>query len=156
MKKAIFLLILFVGTVTMAKGQVFVGGTAGIGISDVFSMEMKPMVGYQFNERWAIGTGIGMGILDKDIAGIVDPFLRFNCWNNGKVHFDLKAKNEMWFGNFSAMKVGIVPSFRVKLSDKLQLAGDVGLLGGQLSDEDWTPVILFTGGTVELNVIYSF
>lgn len=156
MRKYLFLLTMLAGMATTAKSQVFVGGTGGIGISDVFSMELKPMVGYQFNDRWAIGAGVGMGLLDREISGILDPFVRFNCWNNGKVHFDLKARSEIWFGDISAMKVGIVPSLRVKLNDKWQLAGDIGLVGAQYANEDWTPAILVTGGNVELTVVYSF
>lgn len=46
---------------TTAQAQVFLGGTGRIGYTnDVFVLGIVPEVGYEINEKWAVGAGLGM------------------------------------------------------------------------------------------------
>lgn len=157
MKKMIVTLLLMVGAGVPSMARVFVGGTGGVGyVNDAFRWVMKPGVGYEFNERWAIGTTLGFSLADSEIAGVADPFVRFNCWNNGKFFIDAKAHAEMIFrSELGGAAVGVSPSVRYEFSPRWQVAASVGLLGAQYDGYDWSPAFMVTGST-ELGIIYRF
>ena len=144
-----------------ASAQWFVSGSAGIGyLNDEFQLLMKSSAGYEFNERWAAGLGVGVGVYGEDgnVGAIFDPFVRFNCWNNSKFFVDAKAETEVWFGNGGTCyaNIGFVPSLRYAINNHWQVAGDVGLIGAQYIDDCWCPAFGFTSASVKMSVIYRF
>ncbi len=156
MKKLIMILTLVCSV--NASAQWYVSGTAGIGyLSDRFQMDIRPSVGYEINDRWAAGFGLGMGVQSSDGFGVFDPFVRFNCWNNGKLFVDAKAEAKVFVsGEWNAANIGIVPSLRYAINDHWQVSGDFGLFGVQDNDGDWSPAFGVTATNAEFSVIYKF
>ena len=157
MKKMIMALLLTMGVSLPSIARIFVGGTGGVGnVNNAFCWVMKPGVGYEFNERWAVGTMLGFSLIDSEIAGVADPFVRLNCWNNGKFFFDVKAHAELLFqSEVGAAAIGVAPSLRYQFSPHWQVAASVGLLGTQYDEGEWLPTFMVTGST-ELGIIYRF
>ncbi len=142
-----------------ASAQWFVSGTAGLGyLSDEFQLVLKPGAGYEINDRWAVGLGLGLGVFDNTAYGNIVPYGRFNCWNNSKLFVDVKAEADMWVGGggLGLMELGFVPSLRYSFNDKWQVSGDFGLIGTQRIDGSWSPAFGFTSASVELAAIYKF
>jgi len=156
MKKLMMILALI--TSMNASAQWFVSGSAGVGyLDDDFQFHLRPSAGYEFNDRWAAGFGLGMGVKNSDLYGIFDPFVRFNCWNNGKFFFDVKGEAKvMASSDWNAANIGVVPSMRIAINENWQVAGDFGLFGVQDMDGDWNPAFGVTSTSVEVSAIYRF
>ena len=118
MKKIVMMMLVLASVSVKVNAQWFVGGTGGVGyFGNHFSLELAPMGGYEFNDRWAVGLGLGFGVAAGDVSGsfgIIDPYVRFNCWNNGKLFVDVNAEADMRI-NDSALTaaVGLMPSLRL-------------------------------------------
>ena len=128
------------------KGAFFVGGTAEIGYSGTFNLAIEPIFGYEFNDRVAIGTGIGpvyseaKGI--SDVVGVVEPFVRLCAWHNDIVFIDFKVTAGVGFNNeLILVQTGVRPSLRVRLNEHWEVSADLGLFGAQCVYGDWTPVV---------------
>lgn len=157
MKRLFLLFSLVAGLSTACRAQLYVEGTGGIGYNEYFRFMAKPGVGYQISDRWALGVGVGLGFFDANAFGVVDPYLRFNCWNNGRIYVDAKARGEMWFRRgLDVASVGIQPSLRYRVNPHWQVSAGVGLIGANYNGVDWDPVVLFTGTDAELGFIYAF
>ena len=160
MKKKFLVLLLVAGFSTNAAAQFFVGGTGGVGyLNDAFRMAVKPMAGYEFDDRWAVGTTLGFSLVThngSEVFGVADPFVRFTCWNNSKLFVDLVAHSEMLFqSELYTANVGISPALRYSISSHWQLTGQAGIVGAQYDGADWYPAFGFTAST-EVGVIYRF
>lgn len=165
MKKIIMMLLVLASMSVKVNAQWYVAGTAGIGyIDDSFQMILKPSVGYEIDNRWAVGIGVGVGVANGWGYGIIDPYVRFNCWNNEKIFIDVKGKSELWLGHGNGIaNIGFVPSLRYVINDNWQIAGDFGLFGVQNFNDSWHPAFGITAATsghahmpVELTAIYKF
>ena len=161
MKKIVMMMLVLASMSVKVNAQWFVGGTGGIGyFGDHFGLELAPQAGYEFNNRWAAGLGVGFGVSfgedDNAGYGILDPFVRFNCWNNSKLFIDLKAEADMRLRSNMITTVGFVPSLRYAFNDHWQLAVDAGLVGVRIYNDNCDPYFGFTGRDVTLNLIYKF
>ena len=158
MKKILLVMLVLAGFCVKANAQFFVSGTAGFQYrNEVFSMKLLPGVGYEISDRWAIGTGFGLSVFDKNTRGIVNPYVRFNCWNNDQVFLDVKATSELTFGDYyTTAFVGLKPSLRYAVNNHLQLSADFGAFGVDINDGDASPAIGLTLSGIDLTVIYRF
>ena len=157
MKKIFLLMLVLTGFCSNASAQFFVTGTAGLGYrNESFSMTLLPGCGYEFNDRWAVGTGLGLFLADEEARGVVNPYVRFNCWNNSRLFFDLKATSEIVFGDGTNTFVGLRPSMRYAFSDHLQLSADVGLLGLDIDNGATSAAVGFATSGIDVSVIYKF
>ena len=158
MKKYIACLFCLIASFTKANAQLFVGGTFGAEYRyEVFNLKIKPSVGYEFNDRWAVGLGLGMAVVEKEVLGLVNPYVRFNCWNNNKFFIDAKASAEIGFKNeYSQTLVGLMPSMRYAINDNWQFVADVGVFGVDIIDGEVKPAIGLTVANVELTIVYKF
>ena len=141
-----------------ASAQWFVGGGANFGyFKDNFQFSLHPQGGYEFNDRWAVGLGLGFTVVSSDIFGYVEPFVRFNCWNNEKVFIDLKARTEFLFNHgLAGGQMGISPSLRYKINDHWQVYGDVGLFGAEYLGDEWRPALGVGSIGIDAGVIFKF
>ena len=157
MKKVMLMLLLFAGFSSNAAAQFFVGGTGGVGyLNDAFRLAVKPMAGYEFNDRWAVGTSLGLSLADSEVAGVANPFVRFTCWDNGRLYIDAMAHSDMIFqSELLGANIGISPALRYSFGSHWQIMGEVGLIGAQYDGLDWYPAFAFTAST-EVGVIYRF
>lgn len=155
MKRIVFVITLLV-CVVCANAQVFVGGSGGVSYSnDVFSLALRPMAGYEFNDRFALGAEAGYTLVDDASYFQVEPFVRFNCWNNSRVFLDVKAKGIIDLSDDDTVyEVGIVPSVRYRLSNRWDVSADLGILGYDSEYEN----IVFAAKTTNvcLSFIYRF
>ena len=163
MKKIVMMLLVLASMSVKVNAQWFVGGTGGVGyFGDHFGLEVAPMAGYEFNDRWAVGLGVGAGFGchngDSWGYGIINPYGRFNCWNNEKLFIDVKGMVDARIrdNGGSVTSVGFVPSLRFAINEKWQMSADLGLVGVQIGNDDVDPVFGFTGTSVGLSVIYKF
>lgn len=163
MKKTfIFILLTFVSFVTSAQGTWLVGGSAGIGYVDNFTFAFEPQFGYEFNDRFAIGSGIGLTLVDDedytDVVGVAEPFLRFCVWHNDRVFLDLKATAGFGFTDELLLcQVGIRPSLRFRINEHWDMSADLGLLGAQYSYSDgWRPAFGISAVSAGLWFAYRF
>lgn len=104
MKKIIlFFALLLTVYVSSAQKTWFVGGTAGIGYVNEFTFSIEPQFGYEFTERWAIGSGVGL-VLNSSMGetfvfGVAEPYVRFCAWHNDRIFIDFKATAGLAFDN---------------------------------------------------------
>ena len=111
MKKIVMMMLVLASMSVKVNAQWFVSGNAGIGyLADRFQMKLLPAAGYEFNDRWAVGFGLGMGVQRDYVFGIVAPYVRFNCWNNGKLFVDVKANGPFYNGKIETEDGVINPS----------------------------------------------
>lgn len=154
------LLIMLLGICNTSKAQWFTGGTVGFGYTeDRFYASIIPQLGYEFNDKWAFGAGLG-GLYDDDYSSTIlttQIYARRNVWNNNQFFFDIKGVTNFWFSDHQELaELGLSPSFRFKSSDKIQFAANVGLLGIQLSEGEIYPAIGFRASGTSLEIIYKF
>lgn len=158
MKKIILTLLILLSISTGTRAQWFVTGSANIGyLKNNFQLAIKPGVGYEITDKWAVGLSAGMNMISSDVYADIEPYVRYNCWNNDKFFFDIKAKSDIIFDSYlESAQIGLSPSIRYKINKHWQVFGDVGLLGADYFDGDWSFAI--GTGTIGINtgVIYKF
>lgn len=160
MKKVLTLL--FVLCAMSAKAQVFVGGTGAIGYErETFQLGLIPEIGYEFNEKWAAGAGLGFTLLANDgnstVIGNIEPFVRYTVWQSDRLAFDVKGLADMEFNHgLCGADLGLRPSFRFFLNKNWDFNADFGLFGARYDGNDWKPAFFVTGLSVKLGVAYKF
>lgn len=91
--------------------------------------------------------------------GVLSPYLRYTFWNNDKVSIDGKVKGGMLFHESELVnaEAGISPSIRVKLTPKLELTADLGIIGTQMIKEgEWKPAFGIITSGIEVAFLYNF
>ena len=140
----------------------FLGGTGTIGYNDALNFALEPEVGYEFTDRWAIGTGIGVSVAYGGgvavVAGIVEPFVRLCAWHNDLVFIDFKATAGIGFTDVLQLcQVGVRPSLRFRISEHCDIAADIGLFGAQYTIlAGWKPALGVTPSSAGIWVAYRF
>ncbi len=136
MKKILTAIVLMVCAISV-KAQVYVGGSAGLWYdhdAKTTSFSLLPEVGYKFNEKWNLGTEIGIDL--KGNSGststtfIFTPYSRYTFAKAGKVNFFCDGTLELAVskGN-TGFGIGLKPGLSVEITDKLDFIGHVGFLG---------------------------
>lgn len=163
MKKSFILVLFLLATfITSAQKTWFVGGTASIGYVNNFTFALEPQFGYEFTDRWAIGTGIGLTLSSDEyytsVVGIAEPFVRFCAWHNERVFIDLKATAGFGFTDeLDLCQIGIRPSLRFRINDHWDMAADLGLLGAQyIYSDGWRPAFGISAVSASLWFAYRF
>jgi long-subunit fatty acid transport protein len=147
MKKKIVLLLFVVCATMSVSAQVYVGGTAGLWRNNkddlgltVFSV--APEVGYNLDEKWAIGAELGYGYAkvqsQKFNANVLhfSPYARYTCYEAGIVRLFLdgglgiaSVKVNGVSDRENGFEIGVKPGVAIKLTDKFSLIAKVGFLG---------------------------
>ncbi len=142
MKKVILsFLVAFVAIAANAQ-NLYVGGSLSIlhdDKSDVTQFGIAPEIGYNFNEKWAIGGEISyVHMKNDDLKGnafSIAPYVRFSFYENdlirlfidGQVGFSTSkvdgADSENGFG------IGFKPGIAFRLSDNFSAIAKYGFLG---------------------------
>ena len=162
MKKFLLpLLLLFAVSTVQGQKTWFVGGTAEISYVDQFAFGFEPQFGYEFTDRWAVGSGIGLALASNGyttICGVAEPFVRFCAWHNELVYIDLKATAALGFDDILEIcQIGIRPSLRFRINDHWDIAADIGMFGAQYTDwNGWTPAFGISAASAGLWVAYRF
>lgn len=145
MSRKLFVLILtsFLCVSAFSQKRLFLGGTANISYQTNFQFAIEPVIGYEFTDRWAIGSGIGVALVANsggvETMGLAEPFVRFTAWHNELFFFDLKATAGFGFKKELLLaQIGIRPSFRFRINEHWDMSADVGLFGVTYDDK-WRP-----------------
>lgn len=157
------ILVLFVVLCAMsAQAQVFLGGTGRIGYAnETFALGVVPEIGYEINDKWAVGAALGMSLVaaggECEVAGVAEPFVRFTPWQNKRIAFDIKAMGEMVFqSEMIGAEVGLRPSLRFFINKHLDATVDFGLIGATYSDYEWRAAFLVNAMSTQLGIAYKF
>ena len=141
MKKIVIFLFVAMAALSV-KAQVYVGGTVGLWHNDdldATSFALEPEVGYNLNEKWAVG-GVLTFVHSKADYGKYNafglaPYARYSYYENKVVRLfvdggfgfsTLKAKGTDAVNGF---EIGFKPGIAVKLNDKFSLIAKCGFLG---------------------------
>lgn len=152
MKKIILFLVVVLASLSVHSEKRFcLGWTGTIQYSDNFGFTMEPTIGIEFNDRWALGTGVGGGMsrVGEENIGffLVEPYLRGTVWHNELLFIDLKADAGWgWAPSMIDKKLlmfqgGVIPSLRFRLSEHWDFSADVGMFGIRKSNEETKPLI---------------
>lgn len=143
MKKVILsILVAFVAVAASAQ-NLYVGGSLNIlhdDKSDVTQFSIAPEIGYNFNEKWAVGGEISYTHMkfDNDVKGnafSIAPYARFTFYQNdllrlfidGQVGFSTsKVEDEDSENGFA---IGLKPGIAFRLSDNFSAIAKYGFLG---------------------------
>ena len=156
MKKLFLLVVAAVMTLT-ASAQVYLGGEMNFwrdwedGANNT-TFQLAPEIGYNLDEKLAIGTTIGyaysyLGNADTKINAItIAPYVRYtwlkldnvNLFLDGGFGFGTyKAKIDGHSGDAqNAWEIGLKPGVSVNLTDKLSFIAHVGFFGYRTSDNE--------------------
>ena len=141
------------------NAQVYLGGSLGfgawssqknVGDRSETSFSILPEIGYNINDKWAIGTVIGY-VSDKmwgvdvlnnaksESAFTFNPYARYTFLKAGKVNLfidggvDFTSASKM---DATAFGVGVKPGLAVNLTDKLSFVSHIGFLGYAVQNPD--------------------
>jgi hypothetical protein len=164
MKKSLLIALLLCATfMSKAQNGWFFGGSAGLGYRGYFIASGEAWVGYEFNDRIALGSGLGAVICaGRDnyfaITGIAEPFVRACVWHNESIFVDLYALGGFEFTDeLKLCQVGLRPSLRFRVSENVDMAVDLIVLGAQYSPEyGWSPSFSFSSLNGGFRLAYHF
>lgn len=152
--KKIFAVALVAMMTMTANAQVYVGGTVGLKSmscdgTSATSFTINPELGYNLNDSWAIGVGVGYstnniaydkdggfaGKLDKNVNTFaVSPYVRYTFAKLDKVNFF--ADGIVSYANtgnsdvkVNAFGVGIQPGVAINLNEKVSFVAKLGQIG---------------------------
>jgi len=146
-----------------AQGNWFFGGSASLGFRGYFIASGEAWVGYEFNDRVAIGSGLGAVICAGrdgffEVTGIAEPFIRACVWHNETIFLDLYALGGFEFTDeLKLCQVGVRPSLRFRVSENVDMAVDLVVLGAQYSPQlGWSPSFSFSSLNGGFRLAYHF
>ena len=181
MMKKIFMTMVAAMVAMTMNAQVYVGGSVGFGSAKLGSgdsestYKIAPEVGYNLNDQWAVGVGIGyqkgtcnFGHLDfnpgKTEVFVVNPYVRYTFLESDIVK--LFMDGELGFASYkdagSAFQVGVCPGIALKASEKISLVAHIGFAGFETyspkGDGDSSNAfgINFDNSNIMLGVYYNF
>lgn len=130
-----------------ASAQTYVGGSLGFTSTDVKGEEksvtqiaIAPEVGYNLNEKWALGIAVGYSYTKQESSLnmiSVAPYARYTVAKAGK--FSFYVDGEFAFASakpeegdsFTGWSLGLKPGVRFAITDKISATASLGFLGYQ-------------------------
>ncbi len=144
MKKALLVVAVLMAAVAVKAQNVYVGGSFSLwrnSTENYSNFTVAPEVGYNFSEKWAIGTELAYshdynsGLTVNSFA--IAPYVRWSYYENGAVRLFLDGTATVGFNKVKDVEtlkygqVGFRPGIAVKLSDKFSFVAKYGFLGYQ-------------------------
>lgn len=147
MKKIVVFLFVVMAALT-AKSQVYVGGSISLWHNDdddATTFTLKPEVGYELTEQWAIGAELLLSHSKEKLAGHDEklkwtgfafaPYARYTFFENKilRAFIDgcIGVSTHKYKGGDSTtgFELGVKPGLAVKLTDHFSLIAKYGFLG---------------------------
>lgn len=164
MKKIVVILFavlcLFTGGVKADAQTWFTGGEFTAVYGGVFSYKVKPMVGYEFNDKIAVQANLGVsgahGAVNQTnfIAG---AYFRYTPWHNDVLFVDLKLRTEVLTSRgYLGADLGIVPELRFRCNPHWDVFAAVGSLGARYDGGAWSPFVGIISNNTIVGFIYRF
>ena len=168
MKRFLLLVVVVLSTLT-ASAQFYVGGSVGLWRDtsiDRTEFEIAPGLGYEFNEKWAVGGEIGYALLSGVYNKFeIAPYARFSYYHNNLVKLFLDmgfgvSANKLKHADCEAgFQIGVQPGLAVMLNKHFSILAKVGFLG---YDDEYTDMkssgfgFFLKGGNLSFGVEYTF
>lgn len=143
----------------------YVGGalTADYSYGYNFHCSASVLGGYEFNDRWALGGGIGLGIYPFGASQLA-LYARWTPWHNDVLFLDVKLQSEGFFGRgftFYGLDAGLVGSLRFRVGDHIDIFADLANLGAQFSSAATNgakvkPMIGIVSDSARMGLLYRF
>lgn len=142
--KKLFLSMVMAVMAISASAQIYVGGGIGIGNSkvdvdgaeSVTTYKLVPEIGYNINDKWAVGIAFGWQGANKggEKAAFVNPYARYtflhtkfiDLFVDGGLGYEHQYGGEKDTDIFA---IGFKPGLAVNLNEKLSFVTHVGFLG---------------------------
>ncbi|MCD8236134.1 MAG: porin family protein [Prevotellaceae bacterium] len=168
----------------VSNAQVWVGGSLGFDYTDVkdagsvTSVSFAPEVGYNLNDKWAIGISIEEqyvnvspehGSSDNGNNFAIAPFARYTFANSGKVSFfvdggvifgSTEFNTSNGFQKFNDSEsywgIGIRPGVKIGLTDRLSLVTKLGYFGYQHMEDINEFGFGIDNNSISFGAIFSF
>jgi len=117
-------------TVDAADKGWWIGGQISYWYNDgVNTYAITPEVGYDFNNRWAIGASVGLVGLDDIRVFEFAPYARWKFYRTGCLTLFLDGGIGAVFGDMEGFKVGFQPGLSVKINKHFSFLTHIGFLG---------------------------
>lgn len=146
MKKIIAFAVMAVMSIGAFAQNWYAGGSVALwrDVTDnKTTFRIVPEVGYNFNERWAVGSDIGYEHLYDDgiktDVFVIDPYARFTYFKAGPVNFFVDGGFGLGLGRskykdhkgdtVSVFSIGFKPGISVNVSSRVSLVAHFGFLG---------------------------
>lgn len=108
----------------------WIGGQIGYWYNDgENTYAIAPEVGYDFNNRWAIGTSIGFAGADDAIVFELAPYARWKYYTTGRLTLFLDGGLGVVCGDMSGFQIGFQPGLSIKINDRFKFLAHAGFLG---------------------------
>lgn len=155
------LIILFLVSHPLSAQTAYVGGSLNAVYYHSFQLKTHFFGGYEFNDRWAIGGGIGLDLAASNrnsaADGFVGAYVRFTPWHNDVLYTDIKWRTEALIGNgIEGADVGLCGSLRFRVSEHIDIFTDFMSLGARYSGGDFDPLIGVLSDGCSLGLHYRF
>ena len=141
MKKILMLLFVVMATLG-AKAQVYLGGEISLwhnDDADVTTLTLSPEVGYNLNNKWAVGGNLRFLHQEEDNVSTngfaLAPYVRYSYYENkvvrlfidGGLGFSTYKVED--FDNINGFEFGFRPGIAIKLNNHFSLLAKCGFLG---------------------------
>lgn len=141
MKKIVLFLFVVIATLSVSAQSVYVGGAFGLwrnDDADMTSFKIAPEVGYNLNEKWAVGVVLEYEhASEHDLSGnafSIAPYARYSFYENKLVRLFadggfgfLTVKEEHL--SMNGFEIGVTPGIAIKLNHHFSLVAKCGFLG---------------------------
>lgn len=167
MKKIVLILALAVLSLSgqrLSAQTPYVGGSLTLAYVDHFKFDQHFYGGYEFNDKWAVGGGLGLDVSTFGnghgvIGGFLGAYVRFTPWHNDLVFADIKWRTELLLQDavgVAAADIGFVGSLRFRINRHFDVFTDFIPVGVRYSGGDTYPLIGILGNGCSLGVHYRF
>ena len=167
MKKIVLILALAVLSLTgqrLGAQTPFVGGSLTLAYSDHFQFDQHFYGGYEFNDKWAVGGGLGLDVSTYGnghgvVGGFMGAYVRFTPWHNNLLYTDIKWRTELLLQDavgVAAADVGFVGSLRFRINRHFDVFADFIPVGVRFYDDEAFPLVGILGNGCSLGVHYRF
>lgn len=137
----------------------YIGGSLTAYYVNSFALSASVLGGYEFNDTWAVGGGLGFDIAPSQ-AGQIALYARWTPWHNDFIFMDVKLRTESYFFSdirFICADAGLVGSLRFRASNHVDIFADIANLGARIyRGWDVMPMIGMFTDTARMGVLYRF
>ena len=155
------LILLFIGTEAGAQTP-YAGGSFTAFYSTHFDYSTHVLGGYEFNDRWAAGGGLGIDLSKysryMNTTGFLGGYVRYTPWHGDVLWLDIKCRAEMAFRfrGIMNMDMGLVGGLRFRVSPHWDIFTDIASMGVRYFNDTWSPLVGITGSGCQVGALYRF
>lgn len=142
MKKLLLLAVVLLATMGVKAQDMYLGGSLNVwrnSTENATSFKIAPEIGYNFNEKWAVGAELNYAHDYQNNATTntfsIAPYIRWSYYQNDVVRLFLDGTGSLGVvkvkdGDTSkAGQIGLRPGVAIKLNDHFSFIAKYGFLG---------------------------